>query len=219
MKTPVDFGAAVPLADLSPREQARRHLHALFHTGFGIGEWLELRCLDCSVTPARPGPREYFRSVVALIDAAMRYRDQWDVFVGVGIRRCPATPEIARCPHQQRGADHISTLTAAWGDFDVRSADEPDKPYGSVIEVVDTLTTFVPQPTILVGSGTGVHAYWPLPEPTFELARVEAINRGIRDRLRGDNAVDAARILRVAGTFNYKHGQPLPVRLLRCGDD
>ena len=207
------------LSMLPPHDQARRQLLALFNTGFGAGEWLELRCLDCRVTPARPGRREYFRSVTACVDAAMTYRDSWDVFFGVGLRRCPVATKIADCPHRQRGADHISALTAAWGDFDVVSADEPTKPYASMEDAVDTLTTSVPQPTILVGSGTGVHAYWRLPEPTFELSRVEAVNRGIRDRLRGDNAIDAARILRIAGTFNYKHGQPLPVRLLRCGDD
>ena len=63
-------------------------------------------------------------------------------------------------------------------------------------------------------SGAGLHAYWPLGAATHELDRVEAINRGIRDRLRGDNAIDAARILRVAGTFNHKHGRPLPVELM-----
>lgn len=203
----------------SPWEQANRHLLALFSTGLGVGEWLELRCLDCSTEPSRPGPRAYFRSVTALVDAAVGYRGQWDVFFGVGLRRCPATVDMNRCPHVKRGADHVSRLTTAWGDFDVVSTDEPSKAYPSRGAAVEALMSVTPSPRILVGSGAGVHAYWPLTAPTHELARVEAVNRGIRDRLRGDNAIDAARILRVAGTFNHKHGAPLPVELLRCSDE
>lgn len=210
---------AQPAATLSPWEQANGHMLALFSRGLGVGEWLELRCLDCSTVPSRPGPRAYFRSVSALVDAAVGYRGQWDVFFGVGLRRCPETVDMNRCPHTKRGTDHVSRLTTAWGDFDVASPDEPSKPYPSLGAAVDALTSIAHSPRVMVGSGAGVHAYWPLAEPTHELARIEAINRGIRDRLRGDNATDAARILRVAGTFNHKHGAPLPVELLRCGDE
>src|SRR3990172_4167052 len=71
-----------------------------------------------------------------------------------------------------------------------------------------------PDAHVIVASGMGAHAYWVLGEPTSDLARVEAINRGVRAKLAGDNAIDAARILRLAGTYNYKHGQRLPVRLV-----
>lgn len=205
------------LAQLSVREQARRQLLALFPTGLKVGEWYELRCLDCSRSPAGIGPRSFFRSVSDLVQAALKHRDRWDVFYGVGIRRCPVASNMNRCPHKGRGADHISRLPAAWADFDVRSEDEPDKPHASLDGLIRTLVGSSLPPTILVGSGTGVHAYWPLDAPTVDLSRVERINHSIRDRFRGDNAIDAARILRVAGTFNRKHGNPLPVRLLRCG--
>jgi hypothetical protein len=73
-------------------------------------------------------------------------------------------------------------------------------------------------PDVLVGSGAGVHSYWVLREPTSEAHRVEAVNKSLRLHFGADNAVDAARILRVAGTYNHKYGEPLPVTLMRCPD-
>jgi hypothetical protein len=68
---------------------------------------------------------------------------------------------------------------------------------------------------MVIGSGTGVHAYWRIPDgPSSDLVRVVGLNRAIRDRFKGDNAIDAARILRLAGTVNHKHGGALLVRLL-----
>jgi hypothetical protein len=200
---------------LAARAEAERHLFALFPGDLPAGEFLELRCLDCSVQPARKGPRRYFRSRTDLATAAIRLREDWDVFVGVGLRRCPATDEIARCPHETRGADHVSRLPAAWADLDVACEDEPDKPHASLDAVLGMLDNAELPPSLVIGSGVGAHAYWTLPEPTAELARVEALNRALRDRLRGDNAIDAGRILRLSGTYNFKHGRPLPVRLLR----
>lgn len=199
---------------LEPVEQARRQLFGIFRGDLLAGEWYELRCLDCTAHPALPGPRLYVRSRSTLADQAMRLRDRWDVFVGVGLRRCPATLDLRACPHRERGADHIARLPAAWGDFDVAGEDEPTKPYASLQALLQTLRAIVPPPTVLVASGRGVHAYWPLATPTHELDRIEALNRGIRARLGADNAVDRARVLRLAGTWNRKHGAPLPVRLL-----
>lgn len=219
MSAPAGLAVAEDLALLSPREQGRRQLLTIFPFGFGVGEWLELRCLDCSVEPSRPGPRHYYRSITALVEQALLYRSQWDVFFGVGLRRCAVTNNITACPHQIKGLDHVSRLSVAWGDFDVRSEGEPDKPHASRDELVEKLTGAPLPPRMLVGSGMGVHGYWSLAAPTTDLARVAAINRSIRDRFDGDNVIDAARILRVAGTFNHKHGKPLPVTLLMCRDE
>lgn len=198
---------------LGPREQARQHLLTIFRGELQSGEHYELRCLDLSVRPATKGPRLYFRSLTELSDAAIRYREQWDVFFGVGLRRCPVAKDINACPHRERGRDHISRLPAAWGDFDLHS--DGDREHG-LETLVGKLLSGSPPPTVLVASGTGIHAYWPLVEPTPDLERVEAVNRSVKRLLGGDNAVDAARVLRVAGTFNRKYREPLPVQLLRC---
>ena len=82
---------------------------------------------------------------------------------------------------------------------------------------VDALGAFDPQPSIVIASGSGAncHAYWPLTAP---LARdeVERANRRIAHALGADPAsADAARILRVPGTQNFKHHPPTRVDALR----
>lgn len=200
-------------ARMTDRQQAEHQLFTLYRSGLLTGEFIELRCLDCRKQPAGLGPRRYFRSIMALIDAAMRYRDEWDVFFGVGLRRCPSTTDITKCGHLERGLDHISRLPAVWADLDVQSDDEPDKPHASIQDVLHVLRGYKPYPTLIVGSGAGIHAYWTLESPSSNLERAVAINKSIRDRFQGDNVVDAARILRLAGTYNHKHSRPLPVRL------
>ena len=146
----------------------------------------------------------------------MRLRYDWDVFFGVGVRRCPAVSDIRECPHGQGGADHVSRLPAAWGDFDVATPSDHERSFPSIDEALHALRAADPPPIVMVASGAGVHAYWRLDAPTSELERIEVLNRAIRDQLKGDNAVDAARILRLAGTFNRKYGDPLPVHLLEA---
>lgn len=102
------------------------------------------------------------------------------------------------------------------------------KPYATQAEGLEALAVFceskgLPTPTI-VSSGYGVHAYWitprPMPrtewKPTAE--RLKAICR--EEGLRIDMSVtaDAARILRVPGTFNYKR-DPVPVEILLEGEE
>ena len=199
--------APTPVSQLPPTEQARQQLSALFLHGFDVGEWIEIRCLDCSRTPARPGPRGFFRSVADAVDFAMEYKHDFDVFAGVGLRRCPTTNRIADCPHPEMGKDHVSRLSAAWGDFDATATDD------GPADVAARLRGGGNAPPMLVQSGRGLHGYWPM-DPTPDLDGVERLNRRIRDSLGGDNVIDAGRVLRVAGTLNYKYGEPLPVLLL-----
>src|SRR3954454_23008682 len=78
-----------------------------------------------------------------------------------------------------------------------------------------------PAPAIIVASGTSqnCHAYWPLTEP---LARdeLQRANRRLAYALGADPAsADAARILRVPGTFSHKHRPPTHVVALRLDAD
>ena len=140
----------------------------------------------------------------------MRYKERWDVFFGVATRACPWGRSMKDCPHTDRGADHVSRLQVVWGDFDAKAR--------SFEEQLELLTSLPSPPDVLVSSGKGLHAYWRLDEPTSETIRIETVNRALRARFGADNAVDAARILRVAGTFNHKYSDPLPVTLLRACD-
>lgn len=198
-----------------PLQAALCHLQTLFPETLDSNEYLELRCLDCSRTPARVAVREYHGDVRSLALAAMQHRARLDVFFGVGTRRCPAGGDIAACACSVRGADHVARLPAAWVDLDVARADEPEKPWASIADLLARLAALPLPPNLVVGSGSGLHAYWTLAPPTSDISRVVGVNRSLARQLRGDHAGDAARILRVAGTYNRKHGKPLPVELLR----
>jgi hypothetical protein len=118
---------------------------------------------------------------------------------------------MSDCRHEEKGGDHVSRLKAIWGDFDAGSAEE-------LQDQLEYLAGLSLPPNVLVASGTGLHAYWTLLEPTTDLPRVKYVNRGLRLRFGADNAIDPARILRLAGTLNHKYGEPLPVRLLVAPD-
>jgi ribosomal protein L19 len=75
----------------------------------------------------------------------------------------------------------------------------------------------LPQPpTMVIASGTcgHVHAYWRL-RWGVDADTLEAANRRLAHHLDGDLAsIDAARILRPAGTLNHKHAPAAPVQLM-----
>jgi hypothetical protein len=107
-------------------------------------------------------------------------------------------------------------------DLDVgRGKALPDKRAAVLALKEFCLNSGIPFPAILVDSGNGLHAHWPL---NRDLALVEWRNGAenlkracARYGLHADHPVtgDAARILRIPGTTNRKDPQrPVPVRLL-----
>lgn len=121
-----------------------------------------------------------------------------------------------------RHASKALQLKAIWLDVDVKAA---PKGYPTLKEAIEAINDFViaaqlPPPTALVFSGGGVHVYWisdkPLTpaewRPYAEGLKAEAIRLGLR--CDAGLTADAARILRVPGTFNNKiPGKPRVVRL------
>ena len=99
-------------------------------------------------------------------------------------------------------------MPAAWCEIDV------GKPYETIEQIVAALDAAQLEPDLMVASGGGVHAYFLLDEPTTDLARLERLNRALVKRVGKDMAVDASRVLRLAGTLNFKYGPPRPVQLL-----
>ena len=104
----------------------------------------------------------------------------------------------------------------------------PGKPFADQREAIGALRDFcktmqMPKP-ILVNSGGGIHVYWPLVEPvSFAewLPVAEALKEAcIANGFGADSNVtsDAARILRVPGTHNYKFDPPAEVELLAGGE-
>ena len=103
----------------------------------------------------------------------------------------------------------------------------PGKPYNDQPSAAIALSEFIkatglPAPTI-VNSGGGLHAYWPLTEDVPVetwipyARRLKSLCKS--HNLHADPAVtaDAARILRVPGTSNYKQSMPRPVVVANVG--
>ena len=110
-----------------------------------------------------------------------------DLYIGVAPRSRQAGTRSA-----------VERVHVLWAD-----CDEP--------EAMAALESFVPAPSMVIGSGRGRHAYWSL-WPPVDPDEAERANRRIAQALGSDmRATDAARILRPPGTFNFKTGEPVPV--------
>ena len=123
-----------------------------------------------------------------------------------------------------RNAKTALSLKAIWIDVDVKK----DKGYATILEALDAIQAFrvaaaLPPVSALVFSGGGVHVYWisdkPLTvdewRPYAEGLKAEAIRLGLK--CDAGITTDAARILRVPGTFNYKQETRRPVWVADLG--
>jgi len=119
-----------------------------------------------------------------------------------------------------RTAQNAKWFKSFWIDLDCGE----NKPYESQADALGALKDFVkvtglPRPTV-VNSGRGVHAYWTLIAPIFYndwKPTAEAFKKFCAAyNLKADPAVtaDAARILRIPETLNYKDSPPLPVNVM-----
>lgn len=119
-----------------------------------------------------------------------------------------------------RRNDNVAQMRSFFLDLDCG----PNKDYEDQQSAVKDLRRFcqeikMPRP-MLVNSGRGVHAYWPLkrPIPRDEwLPLAETLKQACKAKnLKADPAVtaDSARILRVPGTHNHKDETPKEVNLL-----
>lgn len=115
-----------------------------------------------------------------------------DVYCGVLLRS-----------HRAGGRGAVTSSHLAWVEIDA-------------VDALQRLQSFTQPPTMIVSSGTPghAHAYWTLRTPV-DAVKLEHANRTLASHLGADPAsVDAARILRPAGTLSHKHQPPIPVKLL-----
>lgn len=119
-----------------------------------------------------------------------------------------------------RTAQNAKWFKAFWLDLDCGE----NKPYATQAEAIDALRTFtkstgLPRP-IVVNSGRGIHAYWSLTTTIFYndwKPAAEALKKCCAAyNLHADPVVtaDAARILRVPETLNFKNAPPAHVDVL-----
>jgi hypothetical protein len=119
-----------------------------------------------------------------------------------------------------RTAHNVAHLKAFWLDIDAG----PGKPYKRAQEASEALLAFcrtvgLPDP-ILVFSGNGLHAYWPL-ETTLSPDEWRAYAKGLKvlcsqHGLHADpsRTADVSSVLRTPGTHNRKNGREREVTVL-----
>jgi CHC2 zinc finger/RepB DNA-primase from phage plasmid len=172
-----------------PARQLKRYLQAIAGGRRG-DELLEIR-----YATGDGGMRRRFISIRRLDEAARAIRSlspRSDVYCGVLLRS-----------HRAGGRDAITRSHLAFVDIDA-------------VDALDRLQRFARTPTMIVSSGTAghAHAYWRL-RTRVGAVELEQANRTLASHLGGDLAsVDAARILRPAGSLSHKHRPPAPVELL-----
>ena len=162
--------------------------------------------------PGRKDPdikQKFYSSVGELLEAARDLdANGWNAFFALG------TYEEAG----SRKADNVKWMKSFFLDLDCG----PSKEFPTQREALKELQAFckqhkLPRPTI-VNSGGGLHVYWVLSEAVCRddwWSVAERLKRLCADSgLAADPSVtsDAARVLRVPSTHNYKYDTPLVVK-------
>ena len=158
--------------------------------------------------------QKFYDSIDALIQAAEDFDSQgYDAYFALATFNEDNSRKVTNVKH----------LKSFFLDLDCG----PSKDFTNQTEAINELRKFcgklsLPKP-LMVNSGRGIHAYWPLTErvclddwlPVAEALKKQCAQHG----LLADPAVtsDAARILRVPSTHNYKSDPPSEVVCLEKG--
>ena len=110
-------------------------------------------------------------------------------------------------PRRRRGgkADDVGLARCLFADFDGGTTVDQAR--------IRWSEACIPEPTVIVITGGGVHAWWRLQEPMEDLALWTQHQKALARRLGSDQSVtDAPRIMRLPGFVNWKYAhQPLCV--------
>ena len=117
-------------------------------------------------------------------------------------------------PRKENGgkAEHVKQARCLFADFD----------HGCTLEQARLKWTdaCIPEPTVIVATGGGIHAWWRLQEPMEDLARWTDYQDALAQRLGSDRSVtDAPRIMRVPGFVNWKYPERPTCTVLACEPD
>ena len=135
-----------------------------------------------------------------------------------------AAGKKVRGVHRKTGFDNTDAMRCFWMDLDVKAA--PDA-YPDRQQAMRALRRFVAENTLpvpyVVGSGAGLHVYWPMDDSISADEWVQHANilkqvakvQGLKAD--PSRTADRASVLRPVGTLNYKTDPPGAVSLLCTG--
>jgi hypothetical protein len=120
---------------------------------------------------------------------------------------------------------HLWSLGGCWVDIDLKSPSHDSKTldYWRSAVLFHCESLGIPEPTVIVWSGHGLHVKWAFgaPLPAAALPRWNAVQRHLHAKMQSaglpsdPKALDASRILRIVGTFN----SGVPVQVLHVGKE
>lgn len=177
------------------------------HPAGEVGAYSELRLIRNGSVK-----QEFHVPYSDLIDSASQHdAEGWDCYIGV----------LPRIRPSGKAEDTTPTTSVLWADLDNKHLE------GGHMASFLALHRAGLEPSILVDSGNGLHAYWLLRDPVaFRIA--SAAMQGLHKVIGSDHVHDAPRVLRLPGTRNHKaclgslheqgytgHCMGKPVRLLK----
>jgi len=150
-----------------------------------------------------------------------------DLFAVAGSEKKDAYFALANFKEKgKRTAENAKTLKALFIDIDIgegkdySNREEAIAAYEKFME--DTGLLDLGQP-IVVSSGGGFHIYWPLDEEA-EVAQWKPVAENFKRLCKQEGfnidwncTADAARVLRVPGTYNYKKNKSREVKIIQAG--
>jgi hypothetical protein len=162
----------------------------------GAGERTEVR----HQLPGDDNPmhQEFFATTKETARRAVYLGKARNVYVGAAIRRGEDGTKKGVC-----------RIPALWGDLDAKGEHSRESRLYQLLDLPY-------HPSILVWTGGGWHAYWLLKRPaegSEELERAEHVMRHLALGLDGDPVHDRSRIMRLPGSYNFKHGAPRLVKI------
>ena len=195
------------------QQTARRQLDRFLSALFLPNELVELRFIESWLSGEKK------RSRVVRSARWMRRRDivaQHGQLTRLA-ERTFANIYFGVCPRQRPGDasdSSIAVVRCVWCDVDNVTADEANDRW---------LKALVPEPSIIVSSGSGIHAYWLLERDLTleqEKSSFVAMLPHFYRSFGGDHVQNLSRVLRPPGTVNYKDARngrrPPPCTLLAC---
>ena len=156
--------------------------------------------------------QKFYDSIDSVVDSALNFDQQgYDAYFAL------STFNIAN----SRQAENCNKLKALFLDIDCGEG----KPYATQSDAITVLRGFcnnfsLPKPTAIINSGRGLHVYWGLTQsyprstwtPVAEKLKAACLEYGLE--IDPVVTADAARILRVPDTHNFKADPPALVHLL-----
>lgn len=164
---------------------------------------IELRAFPPKTREAGKKPfNQFFDSVQQAVAVAASLADDYDVYFGVGARN-----------GRKGDREHVGYVGALWADIDAKDHG------GSKEAALALMRSFPVQPSVIVDSGNGYHAYWLLKQPHYlrapdDISQAEETMKGLAAQLVGDAVWDVPRILRVPSTLNHKCEPPAAVAII-----